>query len=581
VAQPVQHKLFICYSHTDQRYREHFSKFLEPQRLQTQMAIFSDEKIAPGEEWQKRITEELASATAALILVSQDFMISPLIQQVELREILVGQVRRGLRLFLVPVRATNYQGTYLERFQWARPPDKPLALLSDAQQEQAMVDVCVSIAAQLNEKADDRTIEQTIECLKSIPKLDLPPNYELGEPVGVGEFARCYRAHDRLMERRVIVKVLTNELTQDSPAYDKYVSSANLLTHPTILGVLFSQANKLPHFLVTLAVEGPTLKERLAATREYRPLGYQEAVERTIEIADALAYAHRRGCVHGRIRPCEIRFDQWRNNAVVLSGFRTIRSQQTAATGSSDERMTLEEFQYASPEQRERRIVDKKTDQYLLGLVAYEMIAGAPPAAIASWAAMLDPAVAEALLNPRPLKEAGVGCDERASDVIMKMLSVDPAARWESLEVVKRELQNALAARSCVDVAKASYRRCAQSSDFYRTVYDNLFVAMPAIKGMFRDPSLERQYQVLRDALWLLLTFPETSEQGEPTILSGIARTHSQIPCDFDKFRDAVLDAVARHDSAEPATVDAWRDAMKPGFEYLKSKIARVTVAGV
>ena len=223
MAEPTPHRLFICYSHTDQKYREHFSKFLQPQRLQTKMAIFSDEQIAPGAEWQKRIMEELAQATAALVLVSQDFMISPFIQQIELREILMSQVRRGLRIFLVPVRATNYQGTYLERLQWARPPDKPLALLSDALQEEAMVEVCVRIAHELETetKPDQGTIEQTIECLKSIPKLDLPPNYELREPVGVGEFARCFRAEDRLMDRTVIVKVLSTELSHDSPAYDR------------------------------------------------------------------------------------------------------------------------------------------------------------------------------------------------------------------------------------------------------------------------------------------------------------------------------------------------------------------------
>ncbi len=135
-AKPV---LFICYSHTDQKYRERFTKFLDSPALQN-MTIFHDAKIQPGEDWLQRILGSLQKATAALVLVSQDFMISPFIQQVELREILTNHVRRGLRLFLVPVRSTLYQGTYLERLEWARPPDKPLALLSEAEQENAMVE---------------------------------------------------------------------------------------------------------------------------------------------------------------------------------------------------------------------------------------------------------------------------------------------------------------------------------------------------------------------------------------------------------------------------------------------------------
>jgi hemoglobin-like flavoprotein len=578
MAEPTPHRLFICYSHTDQKYREHFSKFLQPQRLQTQMEIFSDEQIAPGAEWQKTIMEALAQATAALVLVSQDFMISPFIQQIELREILMSRVRHGLRLFLVPVRATNYQGTYLEKFQWARAPDKPLALLSDAQQEQAMVEVCVRIVNELATKPDQGTIEQTIECLKSMPKLDLPPNYELREPVGVGEFARCFRAEDRLMDRQVIIKVLNAELSHDSPAYDKYVRSVTKLNHRNILGVLFSQANKVPHFIVTPFVSGPTLAERLAGSDRHRPPHFDEAVECTITLADTLAYAHRRGCVHGRIRPSEIRFDV--EHGPVLSGFRTLDVLQSGSASGHYEGLTLEEFQYASPEQRERDVVDQKSDQYLLGLVAYEMIAGAPPALVSTWASVLDPALARALVQPRALKEFVTGCHERVSDVIMRMLSVDAADRWDSLDAVRLELEKALTARSSVDVAKDSYRRCAQDTKFYRTVYDNLFAAMPEITGMFGDRSLERQYQVLRDALWLLLTFAETSEQGEPTILSGVARTHAQLPCDFDKFRDAVLDAVGHHDSTEPATLNAWREAMMPGLEYLKSKAGSPAHAG-
>ena len=208
------------------------------------------------------------------------------------------------------------------------------------------------------------------------------------------------------------------------------------------------------------------------------------------------------------------------------------------------------------------------------------MIAGAPPAVVSTWASVLDPALARALVHPRALKEFVTGCHERVSDVIMRMLEVNPADRWDSLDTVRLELEKALIARSSVDVAKDSYRRCAQDTTFYRTVYDNLFAVMPEIKGMFRDPSLERQYQVLRDSLWLLLTFSETSEQGEPTILSAVARTHSQLPCDFDKFRDAVLDAVGRHDSADPATLGAWREAMMPGLEYLKSKAGSPARAG-
>jgi hypothetical protein len=112
----------------------------------------------------------------------------------------------------------------------------------EAEQEAAMVDVCLKIAHQLTAKAETPAIELTIECLQNIPTLDLPSMYELEKPVGDGQFARCYLAHDRLLERTVIIKVLHGELSRDSPAYDKYVLSAAGPHHRHILGVLFSQA---------------------------------------------------------------------------------------------------------------------------------------------------------------------------------------------------------------------------------------------------------------------------------------------------------------------------------------------------
>ena len=559
--------LFICYSHTDQRYREQFSKFLMAVKEKRQVDVFSDAEIKPGEDWQKTIVDNLRKATAALVLVSQDVLVSPFIQQVELREILESRIKDGLRLFLVAVRAVTYKGTYLDKFQWARPPDKPLSLLPDAEQEVAMVDVCMRIASELGTKTDESTIQRTLDCVNSIPKLDLPSVYELEEPVGEGQFARCFKAHDRLLDRKVIIKILNTELSRDSPAYDKYVRSASKLNHRNILSLLFSQANTLPHFIVTPAVGELTVEDRLAG-EDPGPPSFEQAVQYTIQLAETLSYAHRQGCVHGRLRPCEVRID--REGELILSSFRTLAGCAATAQPVSDARFTLEEFVYSSPEHRQSGVVDEKTDQYQLGLLAYEMIAGAPPVRAPNWASVLEHKTASDLLHPRPLKEFVKGCSEEMSDVVMRMLSVDPQDRWDSLDTVWKKLEEARSGTFSIEEAKRSYRLCAQDSAFYQTLYENLFQAVPQIEEMFIHRTREEQYQVLRDALWLLLFYPETREQGEPTILGGIARTHAKYePEQFDAFRDAVLKAVARHD---PRAEGAWRAVITPGIEYLKSK---------
>ena len=163
----------------------------------------------------------------------------------------------------------------------------------------------------------------------------------------------------------------------------------------------------------------------------------------------------------------------------------------------------------------------------------------------------------------------------------MRMLSVNPADRWASLALVIEALRAERTIVPSVEEAKASYRRCAQDNRFYETLYEKLFETTPEIRQMFVGRSMEQQYQVLRDALWLLLSFSTAAERDEPTILSGVARTHARFePRQFELFQDAVLAAVARHDPAGPSVVTAWRDAMAPAIDYLKSKAGKAAYAG-
>jgi serine/threonine protein kinase len=573
----VQQALFICYSHTDTSYKNQFDKFLQGGVLRDIFSnIFSDADIRPGEQWQERIADALHKATAALVLVSQDFMISPFIQQVELRELLTAEFRRGLRLFLVPVRSTYYEGTYLQNFQWARSPDKPLSLLPKEEQEAAMVEVCKLIAKELAKPTDIPTIEHTIKCLESIPKLDLPAIYELQGFVGEGEYARCYLAKDRPLERPVLIKVLHEELSRDSAAYDRYVRSVARLHHRNIVGVFFSQTNKLPHFIVTPATEGKTLKERLDESGEPRMQRLENAIQWTRQLASALHYAHLRKCVHGRLRPDEVRFDS--ENQPILGGFRTVESCELMGLHPPGTKLSMDDFWYASPETRRDGTINAKTDQYLLGLMAYEMLAGRRPVEFSSWASLLDPAVTGWINNPTPLHEVVPDCDERLSGAIMRALASNPEDRWRDIEEMVRHIPDVIGRHTCFEAAKASYRRCAQTTAFYETVYARLFEMMPKAKELFAKVPLQRQYDVLRDSIWLLLTYPNTNDSEEPTILSGVTRTHKErTAAEYDLFRDAVLAAVAQHDS--PLMVEHWRDAMAPGFQYLKSKASKASSA--
>src|SRR5262249_30942196 len=135
--------------------------------------------------------------------------------------------------------------------------------------------------------------------------------------LGVGEFAISYRAYDRVNDRMVCVKVLHDELTPDSDAYDKYVRAPSRHKHRNMVRQLSAHTQELPHFLITELPEGETLAEKIRRGR----LPLQTALKYIVRIADALSYAHDRGFLHLRLRPSEVRIDS--EDEPMLSGFRT------------------------------------------------------------------------------------------------------------------------------------------------------------------------------------------------------------------------------------------------------------------
>jgi hypothetical protein len=197
-------------------------------------------------------------------------------------------------------------------------------------------------------------------------------------------------------------------------------------------------------------------------------------------------------------------------------------------------------------------------------------------ASLKDWGSVLTSTIALDLVSPQPLKTISPHCDERVSDVIMRMLSVDPSARWDSMSEVRQRLDDALTNLLSVAEAKRSYREFALDAAFYAEVYRRLFNEIPSVEGMFRKKrTLEEQYEVLRDALWLLISYPSTREkidgkEAEPTILSRIAYTHAEHdPTWFDTFGKIVRSVVETRD---PSAAKAWEYAMKPGLNYLRER---------
>jgi TIR domain len=138
--------VFISYSHVDlswlKRLRTHLTPYLRGEVLD----IWDDTRIAPGSKWAAEIKAAIRKARVAVLLVSPDFLASKYVVEVELPEIL----RRSpgdMTILWIPIRPSAFDSTPLATFQAAHDPSRPLAALSKAKQDKALVEISKKIVA--------------------------------------------------------------------------------------------------------------------------------------------------------------------------------------------------------------------------------------------------------------------------------------------------------------------------------------------------------------------------------------------------------------------------------------------------
>src|SRR5687767_3885641 len=125
-------KVFVSYSHQDAEWLERFKIHLKPLEREGRIAVWDDTQIKAGEKWRSAIENSLASARAAVLLVSADFLASDFVAANELPPLLAAAEKHGcviLPLIVKPCRFTNTEG--LKEFQAVNPPSRPLIKMSE------------------------------------------------------------------------------------------------------------------------------------------------------------------------------------------------------------------------------------------------------------------------------------------------------------------------------------------------------------------------------------------------------------------------------------------------------------------
>ena len=199
--------------------------------------------------------------------------------------------------------------------------------------------------------------------------------YEILEEIGCGGMANVYKAHCKLLNRMVAIKVLKKELEEDTEYLKRFnveAQAAASLVHPNIVSIFDFGYDEGYHYIVMEMIDGITLKQYI---NERAPLDTKDALGIAYQICDALSAAHQNNIVHRDIKPHNIMITS--DHRVKVTDFGIARA--TVGSTMTADTNILGSVHYISPEQARGSVVDGRTDLYSLGVVLYEMLTGRVP----------------------------------------------------------------------------------------------------------------------------------------------------------------------------------------------------------
>jgi serine/threonine protein kinase len=204
------------------------------------------------------------------------------------------------------------------------------------------------------------------------------PGYQILEQLGKGAMGTVFKARQTSMDRLVAVKKLHPRLSSN-PDFLKRLTlearTAAKLSHNNIVQAIDVGSAGNVHYFVMEYVPGTTIKDELVEGKIYEE---KEAVEITLQIAQALQHAHRRGLVHRDVKPANIILTL--DGVAKLADLGMARDTANLEMVKAEKGMTIGTPYYIAPEQiRGRDDLDVRADIYALGATLYHMVTGQPP----------------------------------------------------------------------------------------------------------------------------------------------------------------------------------------------------------
>ena len=288
-------------------------------------------------------------------------------------------------------------------------------------------------------------------------KLELRPgqtiaSYEVISFISRGGMGEVYLAEDKRLGRKVALKLLPVSFTTDHDRlrrFEQEARAASALNHPNIITIYEIREAVGSHVIATEFVEGETLRLRMNRSA----LTLSEALNISMQVADALSAAHKAGIIHRDIKPENIMLRPDGYVKVLDFGLAKLSEEATPAvaaeaptiqvrTGSG---IVIGTAGYMSPEQARGLAVDHRSDIFSLGAVIYEMLARRKPF---EGDTPSDTLASILKTEPIPLSRAVPGIPPELARIVTKALRKDREERyqvvkdlWLDLKALKQELE--------------------------------------------------------------------------------------------------------------------------------------------
>jgi len=268
--------------------------------------------------------------------------------------------------------------------------------------------------------------------------MDLVPGSQFGayrilSLIGKGGMGRVYSAEDSRLHRKVALKILPPESTQQPERvrrFEQEAQAVSALNHPNILTIYEVGKVDGTHYIATELVEGDTLRHRVGA---HTPL--RKILDIAVQAASALAAAHAAGIVHRDIKPDNIMVRPDGLVKILDFGLAKLTEpgllDENLPTAMSEPGRVMGTWMYMSPEQVRGKDVDARSDIWSLGVVIYELVCGRSPFVAAT---ATDTIVSIVDREPVPLAEFGVDVPEELDRILSRALAKDREQRYHSIK---------------------------------------------------------------------------------------------------------------------------------------------------